>query len=382
MKNFSLMSEAQRNHTPKGANTDTMRVTLDRTAIQKFITAWKIDHFLWFDGSKKNKYGHPFHAVQPSPLPILMSIVLLFSGAHIILFLRSDYWVTGYGLHWLWSLVFAAAIGAWIWEVSYEERLGFHSLEVQQGFRFGIILFILSEAMLFLSFFWGFLHTGLTPSSELGGHFPPLGVVAFYWWRIPLLNTLFLLSSGLSLTIAHKLLGRLDSMSRLNFEKKYFEKLDSPLKETTQRSVGLVAGLYGNADRSGLKMQKLVISWLFDTVVRGVIFLWLQGFEFITALFVISESVYASAFYSLTGLHGLHVFLGALLLLLCFRNEWVTWQSKITQLMLQQARHMTNHLPTRWFTYSHRTAFDGAAWYWHFVDVVWVIVFILVYWRS
>lgn len=82
---------------------------------------------------------------------------------------------------------------------------------MQQGFRIGIVLFILSEAMLFLSFFWAFFHLGFNPSAAVGMVFPPIGVPVFDWYRIPLLNTIILLSSGLSLTIAHKLIAYNDS---------------------------------------------------------------------------------------------------------------------------------------------------------------------------
>lgn len=108
--------------------------------------------------------------------------------------------------------------------------------------------------------------------------------------------------------------------------------------------------------------------WTADTVLRGFVFLGFQAFEYVGSLFTINDSVYGSVFYSLTGLHGLHVFIGALMLLMCVV---VAQSGKFNQ------KSGTSYSFNFW---GHRVAYDGAAWYWHFVDVVWLIVFIIVYW--
>nr|AML26607.1 cytochrome c oxidase subunit III [Platypodinae sp. BMNH 1274714] len=190
---------------------------------------------------------------------------------------------------------------------------GLHTMTVSFNMRWGMILFITSEVFFFAAFFWAFFHSSLTSSTELGMMWPPKGILAFNPMEIPLLNTLILLSSGLSITWSHHSL------------------------------------MENNANST---IQSLMI-----TVFLGVIFTFLQAFEYMEAPFTISDSIYGSTFFMTTGLHGLHVIVGSSFLMVCLY------------------RLIKNHLSP-----IHHFGFEAAAWYWHFVDVVWLFLYLSIYW--
>jgi heme/copper-type cytochrome/quinol oxidase subunit 3 len=167
--------------------------------------------------------------------------------------------------------------------------------------------------MFFFAFFWAFFHSSFNPSIVLGGVWPPAFITILDPWKIPLLNTILLLSSGATVTWAH------------------------------------------NAIVWGSKSQ--AAASLILTIVLAIIFTALQAFEYATAPFTISDSVYGSTFYLATGFHGFHVFVGTIFLFICL------------------VRLYLNH-----FTREHHFGFEAAAWYWHFVDVVWLFLFVTVYW--
>jgi cytochrome c oxidase subunit 3 len=176
-----------------------------------------------------------------------------------------------------------------------------------------MILFIVSEVMFFFAFFWAFFHSSLAPTIEIGSVWPPLGIEVLNPWDIPLLNTLILLLSGVTVTWAHH---------------------------------SIVAG----------ERKQAIIS-LTLTVSLGIIFTIFQALEYIEANFTISDSVYGSTFYMATGFHGFHVLIGTIFLSVCL------------------LRLFYKH-----FTRQHHFGFEAAAWYWHFVDVVWLFLFITIYW--
>ncbi len=253
-----------------------------------------------------------FHLITPSPWPIWNSLSGLFvtMGAVIYFHLSSP------------ILLFIGALGLTIglifwWknvviEASYQ---GYHTKNVQTGLKIGILLFIVSEVCFFVSFFWAFFHSALSPVIELGGVWPPLGVETLNPFSIPLLNTAILLSSGATLTASHHYI------------------------VTSNRSKALL--------------------FLILTVVLGVIFTGLQAFEYGVAAFSISDSVYGSTFFVATGFHGIHVIIGTLFLLVS---------------LIRLNAHQ--------FTSGHHIGFEGASWYWHFVDVVWLLLYICIYWWS
>ena len=194
----------------------------------------------------------------------------------------------------------------------FKTYLGCHTSEVQKGLIIGFILFIVSEVFAFLSVFWAFFHSSLSPSVEIGGVWPPQGIEPLNPYGLALMNTMFLLSSGASITKSHG------------------------------------AQLAGN--------RKAVIIGLFLTILLSFLFTFLQYFEYSTAGFTIADSVYGSAFFCSTGLHGLHVLVGTFFLLICF--------FRILDYRL---------------TLTHHQGFESAILYWHFVDIVWLFLFISVY---
>jgi cytochrome c oxidase subunit 3 len=192
-----------------------------------------------------------------------------------------------------------------------------HTPIVRIGLRYGMVLFIASEVMFFVAFFWAYFHFALFPEHVSGAAapavWPPKGTYTFDPWSLPFLNTMILLLSGCTVTWAHH--------SLLNNDRK-----------------GLIQGL-------GL------------TVVLGIIFTALQAYEYAVAPFKFTGGVYPSTFFLATGFHGFHVIVGTTFLAVCF------------------FRALKGH-----FTPQRHFGFEAAAWYWHFVDVVWLFLFICIYW--
>nr|AXS65615.1 cytochrome c oxidase subunit 3 [Cucujoidea sp. 43 KM-2017] len=254
--------------------------------------------------------NHPFHLVDVSPWPLLGSL----SAMSIMVGLIK--WFHQYNSTLLFIGLMATILVMYQWwrdiirEGTYQ---GHHTLKVTLGLRWGMILFITSEIFFFISFFWGFFHNSLSPSIEIGMLWPPKGITPFNPIEIPLLNTLILLTSGLTVTWAHHSL------------------MESNYKQSLQ----------------GLLL----------TVILGIYFTILQGYEYIEAPFTIADSVYGASFFMATGFHGLHVIIGTMFLLICL------------------IRHYNLH-----FSSTHHFGFEAAAWYWHFVDVVWLFLYISIYW--
>ena len=188
----------------------------------------------------------------------------------------------------------------WTREETYQ---GLQKKTVTNGLRYGIILFIVSEMLFFVPFYWAFFHTRLSPAIELGSTWPPTGIQPFNPVQAPLFNTTILLASGITVTWTHH--GLLEN-------------------NATQATQGL-----------------------FFTVLLGLYFTALQAYEYFEAPFTIADSAYGSTFFVATGFHRLHVIIGTTLLSTCL------------------LRHITLY-----FSSNHHFGFEGAAWYWHFVDVV------------
>jgi cytochrome c oxidase subunit 3 len=260
----------------------------------------------------RNSQQHSFHLVDPSPWPLVAAfsaLMLTFGG---VLHMH------GYsGGSFLWRFGFLMILFmmfCWWRDIIREGTLeGQHTATVQTGLKMGMLLFIVSEIMFFFAFFWAFFHSSFNPSIVLGGVWPPVYLAILDPWKIPLLNTIILLTSGATVTWAHH---------------------------------AIVLG-----------SKKQAILSLVLTIVLAIIFTGLQGLEYFTAPFSISDSVYGSSFYMATGFHGFHVFVGTCFLTVCLFRLYL------------------NH-----FTREHHFGFEAAAWYWHFVDVVWLFLFVTIYW--
>lgn len=257
-----------------------------------------------------SKTYHPYHLVDPSPWPYVMSCgVLLTTLGTVVYFHYSQLFLVLTGLI---SIILCMFV--WFKDVVRESTFqGYHTKVTVYGLKLGFLLFIVSEILFFFSFFWAFFHSSLSPSVEIGVMWPPTGINPLNPFSVPLLNTAILLSSGATVTWAHH--------SIVN----------------------------GNREES-LKGLSL-------TVILGLIFTALQAVEYVEAPFSIADSVYGSTFFVATGFHGLHVIIGTIFLFVCL------------------IRLNYSH-----FTRSHHLGFEAASWYWHFVDVVWLFLYVCIYW--
>ena len=210
-------------------------------------------------------------------------------------------------------IIWTVSIKNWIRDLINEATFfGKHTKAVQNNLMFGFSLFIASEIMVFFGLIWSYLYFKMTPSPALGCVWPPKGVVPLDPFGIALANTLILVYSGLIVNISLKAI-------RAQKKKAFF--------------------------------------WsLIFTLLLGVFFLTLQSTEYIFATFSISDSVFGSLFYLTTGAHGLHVFAGVILLLICL------------------IRAFYSHLRA-----DHHNSLITAVIYWHFVDIVWLLVYFLYY---
>lgn len=264
---------------------------------------------------RSNFQAHPFHLVSPSPWPLFTCVALLTLTTAGVLFMHG-FSNAGY----LLTLGFISVVGSmafWFRDVISEGTyLGNHTAAVQRGLNMGFALFVLSEALFFLAIFWAFFHSALSPTVELGAQWPPLGIQAINPFELPLLNTVILLSSGITVTYAHHSL------------------------------------IQGN--RTG------VLYGLIATLLLAVIFTLLQGIEYSVSSFTISDGAFGSCFYFGTGFHGLHVMIGTAFLAV---GMWRIY-----------AYHSTDN---------HALGFESAILYWHFVDVVWLFLYVSIYyWGS
>nr|QNT17929.1 cytochrome c oxidase subunit 3 [Pedicinus badii] len=254
---------------------------------------------------------HPFHILSYSPAPIMTS----FSVFIQVIFLVN--WFSSGKLSFLMFSTILTVLCLFMWwrDVVRESLFqGSHTLRVVKGLQMGMVLFIISEVMFFFSLFFALFFYALNPDVySLGGMFPPLGINVVGWSGVPFLNSILLLSSGASITWAH------------------YEIL-SGCKDSSLKAILL-------------------------TVVLGMVFLMVQVMEYKECSFTLADSVFGSLFFTMTGLHGLHVFIG------------------VSFIVVVMIRLKMNHMSEL-----HHFGFEAAAWYWHFVDVVWLLLYICLYW--
>ncbi len=265
-----------------------------------------------FAGSSGLK--QPYHLVDPSPWPIVGAV----GGGLTVLGIVFAAHYGNYAALIIGLAVVLATMFFWWRDVLRESRTsGVHTPIVRLGLRYGMTLFITSEVMFFVAFFWAFFHFALFPDHVSGAAeavWPPPGVVTFDPFHLPFLNTLILLLSGTTITWAHH-----------------------ALIEGDRRSLVIGLGL---------------------TVLLGLSFTTFQAIEYSDAPFHFSGGgVYPSVFFLATGFHGFHVIVGTCFLIVCW------FRARAGQ-----------------FTPQRHFGFEAAAWYWHFVDVVWLFLFVCIYW--
>jgi len=252
----------------------------------------------------------PYHLVELRPWPITSALRALFIALGLINWLHYNKPI----LLLLGISTILISIFQWWRDIIREATyIGKHTSYVQKGLKLGIILFIISEVCFFTAFFWAFFHRSLTPSIEIGCSWPQIGIITINPIGVPLLNTIVLLSSGFTVTLAHHCL-----ISKIRIK---------------------------------------TILALSITIILRIYFTFLQIIEYIQLSFTIADSVYGSTFFITTGFHGIHVIIGTLFLL------------------VRLIRTMKSH-----FSCNHHVGFEAAAWYWHFVDVVWICLYVLIYW--
>jgi cytochrome c oxidase subunit 3 len=275
---------------------------------------------------------HDYHLVKPSPWPLIGSMAAVLLAWGLVIWLKGILGLPK-GTWWVMAVGFLGVIvtmAAWWTDVVKEANEGDHTPVVSIGLRYGMILFIASEVMFFVAWFWIFFEMALfhhvrtlSPIGDVSAAWatwPPKGIELVPPFELPLVNTLTLLLSGTTVTWAHHAL-----------------------------QVG---------DRRGAKIGLAL------TIVLGILFTSIQAFEYhhilSDHLFYSEESssagLYGSSFFMATGFHGFHVIIGTIFLTVCLAR-----------------------LIGGGFTPKHHFGFEAAAWYWHFVDVVWLFLFTFLY---
>jgi cytochrome c oxidase subunit III len=283
--------------------------------------------------AEAHKVNHDYHIIDPSPWPLIGAIGGLIMAVGAVMFMRwnSDQQFLFAGadlanpyLMFVGLLIVLYTMFGWWSDTVKESHQGHHTRVVSMHLRYGMLLFIASEVMFFVAWFWAFFDASLFPdevhqtarAAFTGGQWPPAGIEVLDPLHLPLFNTIILLLSGTTVTWAHH-------------------------------------ALLHN-DRSMLKIMLAI------TVALGILFSCVQAYEYIHAPFAFKDSIYGSTFFMATGFHGFHVLVGTIFLIVCL------------------IRAMMGHFrPEKHF------GFEAAAWYWHFVDVVWLFLFFAIYiWGS
>jgi len=271
------------------------------------------------DSHAKN---HDYHLVDPSPWPLTGSVGALTMAIGAVHWMHAG---KTWAVSWLFLLGMAIVLYTmfmWWRDVVKESHKGDHTPVVQLHLRYGMLMFIASEVMFFVAWFWAFFEASLYADSAIQatrveltqGMWPPAGIEVFDPWHLPLLNTLILLLSGCAATWAHHALVHENN-------------------------------------------RKDLVNGLIIAIVLGAMFTFFQAYEYSHAAFGLGGNIDGATFFMATGFHGFHVLIGTIFLIVCL------------------FRALAGH-----FTPKQHFGFEAAAWYWHFVDVVWLGLYVVVYW--
>jgi cytochrome c oxidase subunit III len=268
-----------------------------------------------------------FHLVKPSPWPIIAGAFVFVTAIGLVMAMHNEAIA---GVH-PGPLVLALGVAGilfvmagWWRDAVLEAQGGYHNAIVRHGLTIGMILFIASEVMFFVAWFWAFFWSSLFPGDPqvigrldfTGGLWPPKGTEVIDPLALPLMNTFVLVTSSVTANIAHEAL-------RENY-------------------------------RQGFK------NFLTLTIGLGVLFVATQAYEYVHAPFAFKNTIFGATFFMATGFHGAHVTIGVIFLSVCLARAWAGQ-----------------------FTPRQHIGFQFAAWYWHFVDVVWIFLFTCIYiWGS
>ena len=294
--------------------------------------------------AEAHKVNHDYHIIDPSPWPLIGSVGALIMAIGAVAIMRwfnlalqrdgsptesAEFMLFGLNIAGPWIFVIGIIVVlytmfAWWADVIKESHAGNHTKVVQIHLRYGMLLFIASEIMFFVAWFWAYFDASIFAGEvaqyarveHTGGHWPPKGIEILDPMHLPLFNTVILLLSGTTVTWAH---------------------------------------------HSLIHNERGMLKWMLAlTVALGVLFSYVQFYEYAHAPFMFSGSVYGATFFMATGFHGFHVLVGTIFLLVCL------------------LRAMSGHFkPEKHF------GFEAAAWYWHFVDVVRLFLFFSIYiWGS
>nr|YP_009163148.1 cytochrome oxidase subunit 3 [Balamuthia mandrillaris]AKT94891.1 cytochrome oxidase subunit 3 [Balamuthia mandrillaris] len=221
----------------------------------------------------KNQQRHNFYLMPFSVWPAMIGISAFTTVCGFVMYLHSH--AFGFFIFFFGFVFLVAVFILWCRDIVREAVIfRVHSNKVQQGFRYGMLLFIASEVMFFFAFFWAFFSSSLSPSIWIGGQWPPVGIPSINPLGVPLANTIILVVSGFTVTLSHALI----------------------------RQNRIEESLFA----------------LFVTILLAFLFLFWQFIEYRTAQFHINDGIYGSVFYMTTGFHGFHVIVGTIWLCVCF----------------------------------------------------------------
>nr|YP_008578707.1 cytochrome c oxidase subunit 3 [Candida bohioensis]AGW07353.1 cytochrome c oxidase subunit 3 [Candida bohioensis] len=255
---------------------------------------------------------HPFHLVGPSPWPMYTSFSLM--DLALSLGLTSHGYMSSLLPMFLSTLCMLYSMTLWFKDIMAESTyLGDHTMAVKRGINQGFLLFVVSEILIFASLFWAYLASAMNPTMDLGMTWPPVGMPAISPAELPLTNTIVLLASGVTVTYAHH---ALINGNRTNT-------------------------LYG---------------FIYTTLLMAL-FVFFQYLEYKYAGFTMTDGVYGSTFYSLTGLHGLHMIMLTIMLIMC-----------------------TYRVYNYDFTSTSHVGAETTMLYLHVLDVMWLFMYMMVYW--